>query len=83
MEGVITLCLCLLAFLFVAPLPEIASFLSSDEKSYLLKRLQLDDGDGGAAGDQDRLTLSRIFKIASHWKVVLGWDSLPIISTAY
>ena len=71
MEGVITLCLCFLAFFFVVPLPENATFLNQDEKSFLLKRLQLDDTDGGAEGDCDRLTLRGVFKIASHWKVVL------------
>lgn len=71
MEGIITLCLCFLAFFFVVPLPENALFLSHDERAFLLKRLKLDESDGGAEADMEHLTLSRIFKVASHWKVVL------------
>lgn len=72
MEGIITLCLCFLAFFFVVPLPENATFLTLGEKAFLLKRLKLDDSDGGSDGDTEPLTLGRIFKIASHWKVVLA-----------
>jgi hypothetical protein len=72
MEGIITLCLCFLAFFFVVPLPENAAFLTHDEKAFLLKRLRLDDSEGDVEGDVTPLTLSQVFKIASHWKVVLS-----------
>lgn len=46
-EGVITIFLAILAYLFVVPLPEQAAFLSAEEKTFLLSRLQLDDDESG------------------------------------
>jgi len=75
MEGIITIILSLLAYLFIVPLPESATFLTSDEKAFVLKRLQSDDSTTGPEIDSSPLTLKQVLKIATSWKVLLGYVS--------
>jgi hypothetical protein len=83
MEGVITIFLSILAFIFVVDLPEKAKFLTAEEKAFVLKRLQSDDSESGPDVDTSPLTLRQILKIASHWKVVLGYVSFSNDSLAH
>ena len=69
-EGMFTVLLSGIAFFSIVPLPEDSKFLTSDEKSLLLKRLEEDNI---APTDEDRtpLTLKQVLKVMTHWKVVL------------
>jgi len=77
MEGIITIILSLLAYIFIVPLPESATFLTSDEKSFVLKRLQSDDSTTVPENDASPLNFKQVLRIATSWKVLLGYVSLP------
>lgn len=49
-EGVITIALAIIAYLSIVPLPEDAKFLTAEEKSFVLWRLQSDDISSGKIG---------------------------------
>jgi hypothetical protein len=70
MEGLLTILLSIVAFFFVVPLPENANFLTPDEKTHLLKRLEADN-ETDADEDKSPLALKQIVKIMTHWKIVL------------
>jgi len=73
MEGLVTLILSTAAFFFVVPLPENATFLTSDEKTFLLKGLEQDAKENSAESDSTPLGLREVVRIASNWKVVLTY----------
>jgi hypothetical protein len=76
MEGLVTLILSIAAFFFVAPLPENTTFLTLDEKTFLLKRLEQDVKENSTESDTTPLGFREVVKIASNWKVVLTSVSL-------
>ena len=73
MEGLVTLILSIAAFFLVVPLPENATFLTLDEKAFLLKRLEQDVKENSAESDSAPLGFREVVRIASNWKVVLTY----------
>ena len=70
MEGLITILLSIIAFFLVVPLPENANFLTPDEKTLLLKRIEADN-ESSTDEDKAPLTLKQVVKVMTHWKIVL------------
>jgi hypothetical protein len=79
MEGIITLILSIAASFFLVPLPENATFLSLDEKTFLLNRLEQDVKENSVESDATPLRFREVVRIASSWKVVLTY--VPLLST--
>jgi hypothetical protein len=76
MEGLVTLILSIAAFFLLVPLPENATFLTPDEKAFLLKKLEQDVKENSAESDTTPLGLREVVRIASNWKVVLTYVSI-------
>ena len=72
MEGLVTLILSIAAF-FLVPLPENATFLTPDEKTFLLKRLEQEVKENSAESGSAPLGFREVVRIASNWKVVLTY----------
>jgi hypothetical protein len=72
MEGLVTLILSIAAFFLLVPLPENATFLTPDEKAFLLERLEQDVKGNSAEPDTTPLRFREVVRIVSNWKVLLA-----------
>lgn len=71
-EGLLTIIAASVAFWVIAPWPEDAKFLTTDEKALLLKRLALDRGNAKV-----EILNVRAFKNAlADWKIWIGYGNL-------
>lgn len=65
MEAIITLIVSTIGFFFIVPFPEDAKFLTAEEKTLLLARLEED----GGSVRHDRITFSRVLPMIADWKI--------------
>ncbi|RVX74984.1 hypothetical protein B0A52_01261 [Exophiala mesophila] len=70
MEGILTVIIGLLAFVWVPNWPEKVRWLSSTEKSMIARKLDIDAG--GGAARMDRLNKKSAMRIAKDWKIYVG-----------
>jgi hypothetical protein len=70
-EGVITIAVSFISYLFIVPFPEDSTFFKADEKALLLARLK---DDGGAVAN-DKFSAKRIIEIYKDWKI---WAAIAV-----
>ena len=60
-----TAAVALLAWFFIVDFPQLARFLTEDEKNRVIDRLNKDRGDG----EHDPITASKVFRYLLDWKL--------------
>ena len=79
-EGAMTCTVAVIAWFTVPPFPEDATFLSPEEKSWVLRRLSLDS----QGVTQEKMTKKGVFQSLTDWKIQMAAVMyLAVCTTAY
>jgi hypothetical protein len=75
-EGAITIAAALVAWFFIVDFPQLAKFLTGDERARAVERLNKDRGDG----EHDQITGAKIIQHLSDWKL---WGFALVVCTPW